>query len=87
MLSGVPKLTYTFGYTNASWTLKADLSARWACRLLHHLDHHGLTQAVAPRDAAVPAQPFIDFSSGYVQRGAAALPLQGAHGPWRVHQN
>ena len=87
MLSGVPNLTYTFGYTNASWTLKADLSARWACRLLRHLDRHGLAQAVAPRDPGVPARPFIDFSSGYVQRGAAALPLQGTRGPWRVHQN
>jgi hypothetical protein len=78
----------TFGYTNASWTLKADLTAEYVCRLLDELDARGLRQAtpLAP-DPALPTEPFIDFSSGYVTRAAPDLPRQGATTPWRLHQN
>ncbi len=88
MLCGVPNLAMTFGYTNASWTLKADLTAVYVCRLLDELDARGLRQAtpLAP-DPALPTEPFIDFSSGYVTRAAAELPRQGATAPWRLHQN
>jgi monooxygenase len=87
MLSDVPNLVATFGYTNASWTLKADLTARWACRLLRYLDRHGLAAAVAPSDPRVATRPFLGLSSGYVQRASARLPKQGVRAPWQVHQN
>ena len=87
MLSGVPNFVYTFGYTHASWTLKADLTARWTCRLLQHLDRHGLAVAVAPHDPAVATAPVLDFSSGYVQRAIGQLPRQGLSAPWKVNQD
>ncbi len=88
MLCGVPNLAVTFGYTNASWTLKADLTADYVCRLLHELDRRHLRQAtpLAP-DPSLPVEPFLDFTSGYVRRAVAELPKQGATPPWRLHQN
>jgi cation diffusion facilitator CzcD-associated flavoprotein CzcO len=87
MLSGVPNLHMVFGYTNASWTLKADLVNRYMCRVLDHMAAHGLDIAlpVAPPDG--PVAPFIDLTSGYVRRGLAGLPKQGSRSPWRLHQN
>lgn len=87
MLSGVPNCALAFGYTNASWTLKADLTAGWVCRLLRYMDAHGQAIAVAPRDPSMPEAPFLDFSSGYVERASQLLPKQGARKPWRVYQN
>ncbi len=87
MFSGVPNLAYTFGYTNASWTLKADLTARYVCRLFEHMDRHGYASATPRRDPSVQEAPFLDFSSGYVQRAIDMLPKQGATRPWRVYQN
>jgi len=87
MLSDVPNLAYTFGYTNASWTLKADLTANYVCRLLRHMDSHGYAIAVARRDPALGEQPFLDFTSGYVVRSLEILPKQGAARPWKVYQN
>ncbi|MFM8845544.1 MAG: flavin-containing monooxygenase, partial [Gammaproteobacteria bacterium] len=86
MLSGIPNLVLTFGYTNASWTLRADLIAAYVCRLLKHLDRHGLDYAVPVRDSSVGEMPFIDFNSGYVLRALDRLPKQGDRFPWRVHQ-
>ena len=87
MFSDVPNLVSTFGYTNASWTLKADLTARFVCRLLRYMDRHGYAVAMARRDASVEARPFLDFSSGYVQRALDTLPKQGSRKPWRLYQN
>jgi monooxygenase len=87
MLSGVPNMAYTFGYTNSSWTLKADLTANYVCRLLRHMDSHGYAIAVARRDPTLGEQPFLDFSSGYVVRSLEILPKQGAERPWKVYQN
>jgi len=87
MFSGVPNLLYTFGYTNAAWTLKADLTADYLCRLIQHLQRHRLAVAVPLRDAQVRPAPFLDFSSGYVQRALAQLPKQGDCRPWRLVQN
>ena len=88
MFSDVPNLAYSFGYTNASWTLKADLTCRYVCRLLNTMRARGLRQAT-PRiaDANVAELPFLDFSSGYVQRSVDKLPKQGSRKPWRLHQN
>jgi len=87
MFDGVPNLSYTFGYTNASWTLKADLTAGYLCRLIRHLQRHRLAVATPRADAAVQRLPFLDFSSGYVQRALAMLPAQGDRKPWRLYQN
>ena len=87
MLSGVPNLVLTMGYTNASWTLRADLITQYVIRLLRRLQRRGCDFVVAERDPAVQERPLIDFSSGYVQRAKDVLPSQGDRFPWRVHQN
>jgi monooxygenase len=87
MLSGVPNLAIALGYTNASWTLKCDLTCEYVCRLLNHMDAHGYRQCVPRRDPSVAEQPFIDFSSGYVQRSIDKFPKQGSRAPWRLYQN
>ena len=88
MYSGVPNLASSFGYTNASWTLKCDLTCEYVCRLLNHMQKRGLRQCT-PRnsDASITAQPWIDFSSGYVQRSLHKFPKQGSRAPWKLHQN
>jgi monooxygenase len=88
MICGVPNMAVTLGYTNASWTLKCDLVAHYVCRLLNHMDEHGLT-VCTPRapDPSIPLEPFIDFNSGYVLRSIDLLPRQAATSPWRLHQN
>jgi monooxygenase len=88
MLSGVPNLALSFGYTNASWTLKCDLTALYVCRLLKYMDRRGYA-ACAPRlpDPPPERQPMLDFTSGYVRRAAGLLPAQGNKVPWRLHQN
>ena len=88
MFGGVPNLASSFGYTNASWTLKCDLTCEFVCRLLNHMKSQGLRQCT-PRntDASVTEQPWIDFSSGYVQRSLPMFPKQGSRAPWKAHQN
>jgi cation diffusion facilitator CzcD-associated flavoprotein CzcO len=88
MLGGVPNLVTTFGYTNASWTLKSDLIAEYVCRLLVFMRRGGFVQCTPrPPDAAMPTLPWVDFSSGYLQRALARFPKQGARAPWRLNQN
>ena len=87
MFGGVPNFAYTIGYTNASWTLKADLVADYVCRLLGHLDAHGHRSAVPVPDPGVGAAPFMDFTPGYVRRSEHLLPQQGDREPWRLRQN
>jgi monooxygenase len=87
MLSGLPNCVMTFGYTNASWTLKADLTAEYVCRLLRHMERKRAVIAVVQREAGVEPRPFLGFTSGYVQRAARELPQQGARRPWQVYQN
>ena len=87
MLSGVPNFAYTVGYTNASWTLKADLVVDYVCRLLDHMDRRGVRKVVAERDASVGEMPFIDFNAGYVLRALDKVPKQGDRAPWMLKQN
>jgi hypothetical protein len=88
MLSDVPNLAFAIGYTNASWTLKCDLTAEYVCRLLNHMDRHGYAECRPRRnDPNLKEEPLIDFSSGYVQRALHALPRQGSVAPWKLHQN
>ncbi len=88
MFSGIPNMAVAFGYTNASWTLKADLSAEYVCRLLNHMDKAGYTKVVPEmKDPSVTPIPFIDLTSGYFQRSLAEFPRQGSKRPWRLYQN
>ncbi len=87
MYSDVPNLATAFGYTNASWTLKADLTCAYVCRMLNYMDQRGYVEARPKRDETVQEAPFLDFSSGYVQRALAELPRQGTTKPWKLHQN
>jgi monooxygenase len=88
MYSDVPNLAAAFGYTNASWTLKCDLTCAYVCRLLDFMDRHGHRQCT-PRnhDPSITEEPWLDFSSGYVQRAVAKFPKQGSRAPWKLHQN
>ncbi|MGB0102371.1 MAG: NAD(P)/FAD-dependent oxidoreductase, partial [Nocardioides sp.] len=87
MLSDVPNLAFTIGYTNASWTLKADLVADYVCRLLRHMDQVGATSVVAPRDPTVGTERLMDFESGYILRALDELPVQGDREPWKLRQD
>ena len=87
LLSGVPNFAYVIGYTNASWTLKADLVSEYVCRLLAHMRSRSYDVVVAEKDPAVEEEPFMDFASGYVQRSLHLLPKQGSRAPWRLRMN
>lgn len=87
MLSGVPNLFQTFGYTNASWTLRADLIAHHVCRLLQHMRKHGHRTVTPQAPADMPRRPFLNLKSGYIRRAQAILPQQGTRAPWTVSQN
>jgi monooxygenase len=88
MFSDVPNLASVFGYTNASWTLKSDLICAYVSRLIKYMDRHGYVQCT-PRqhDPAVKPQPWVDFSSGYIQRSLDLFPRQGTKKPWKLYQN
>jgi cation diffusion facilitator CzcD-associated flavoprotein CzcO len=88
MLSGIPNFVFTLGYTNASWTLKADLTSEYVCRLLNHMDAHGYKRCVPEvSDPSVVEEPILDFNSGYVLRALDKLPKQGSKEPWKLRQN
>ena len=88
MLSGVPNLAMAVGYTNASWTLKCDLTCEHVCRLLNHMEAHGWQQCRPElEDPTVVAEPLIGLRSGYVERARELFPAQGSRSPWRLHQN
>ena len=88
MFSDVPNLASTFGYTNASWTLKADLTSLYVCRLLNVMTKRGLRQATPHNDDPdLREEPFLAFTSGYVQRAIDRMPRQGNKKPWRLNQN
>ena len=88
MYYDVPNMASAFGYTNASWTLKCDLTCEYVCRLINYMDRRGYKQCVAHNvDPTVTELPSLDFSSGYVQRSIAQMPKQGSKRPWRLYQN
>ncbi|BEH79643.1 MULTISPECIES: flavin-containing monooxygenase [Mycobacterium] len=88
MLSGLPNMAYTVGYTNASWTLKADLVSEFVCRLLNSMDANDYESVVVERpDSDVQECPFMEFTPGYVLRVIDELPKQGSRKPWRLNQN
>lgn len=87
MFSDVPNLASAFGYTNASWTLKADLTSEYVCRLLNHMTRTRTDFCVPRVDGEMEVAPWLDFSSGYVTRAIGQFPKQGLRKPWKVHQN
>ncbi|SOH94693.1 Predicted flavoprotein CzcO associated with the cation diffusion facilitator CzcD [Monaibacterium marinum] len=87
MLSGVPNFAQMFGYTNASWTLKCELIARWVVRVLDRMERVEATSVVPKLPADMPRKPAVPLTAGYIKRGVGELPLQGNRAPWRVHQN
>ena len=88
MLSDVPNFAFTLGYTNASWTLKADLTAEYVCRLLAHMDAHGYRQCVPQvTDPSIVEEPLMPLSAGYVLRSVDQLPKQGSKEPWKLRMN
>jgi len=87
MLSGVPNLFTAFGYTNASWTLRSDLTARAVCRLLNAMDARGRKVCIARHPAGLERRPVMELNSGYVRRAASTLPHQADRQPWRVPQH
>jgi monooxygenase len=88
MLSSMPNMAFTIGYTNASWTLKADLVSEFFCRVINHMDKHGY-DTVEPRHpgTSVDERPLMDFTPGYVLRALDYLPKAGSRTPWRLKQN
>jgi monooxygenase len=88
MYSDVPNLASVFGYTNASWTLKADLVCEYVCRLLRHMERNGYRQCTPHvSDPDLKEEPWVTFSSGYIQRALAQQPKQGSKRPWKLYQN
>jgi monooxygenase len=88
MLSNVPNFAFCIGYTNASWTLRADLASTFVCRLLNHMDRHGYRRCTPVGDlASLHAKPLLSLTSGYVLRAAANLPKQASEKPWLIRQN
>lgn len=88
MLSNVPNFAFCIGYTNASWTLRADLASTFVCRVLNHMDCHGYGTCVPVCDpSGMETRPLLNLTSGYVTRAAANLPKQSARQPWVVRQN
>lgn len=87
LMQDIPNMAWIFGYINTSWTLKADLAARYICRLLHYMDTHGVAVAVprAPEGMAQPDETVMDaLKSGYVRRARHSIPRQGRELPWHV---
>jgi hypothetical protein len=88
MCSNVPNLALVMGYTNASWTLKCELTLQYVCRLLNYMGAHGYRRCTPrlPNPSARP-EPVLSFTSGYVQRALDRLPRHGSRRPWKVYQN
>jgi len=88
MLEGVPNLAIAVGYTNASWTLKCDLTCGYVCRLVNHMRARGMRQATpVNRAPSAGTRPLLDLTSGYIQRSAHRFPRQGSRYPWQVYQS
>ena len=87
MITGLPNFAICIGYTNASWTLRADLSSRLVCKILNWMDKLDYAAVVPNPTEELAARPLLDLAAGYVQRSIGAFPRQGDHGVWRVRQN
>ena len=87
MVSGIPNFAVCIGYTNASWTLRGDLTSRLVCKVLNEMERRGAASAVPVPEQELEPRPLLDLASGYVQRSIDQFPRQGHRGAWRVRQN
>ncbi|WP_280242410.1 flavin-containing monooxygenase [Nocardia abscessus] len=87
MITGVPNFAVCIGYTNASWTLRADLTSRLICKVLNHMDRKGYAAVVPQPQGELDEHPLLDLASGYIQRSIGDFPRQGDRHPWKVRQN
>lgn len=87
MVTGVPNFAVCIGYTNASWTLRADLTSRLVCKVLGYMERSGYAAVVPEPQRVLRERPLLDLASGYVQRSIGEFPRQGDHNPWTVRQN
>ncbi|WP_206508520.1 flavin-containing monooxygenase [Rhodococcus sp. KRD197] len=87
MLTDVPNFAFVVGYTNASWTLKADLVSDYIARLLEYMDKNGYREVRLERDPSIEEEPFLDFAAGYVLRAVDSFPKQGSKAPWKLRMN
>jgi len=88
MYSDIPNMASATGYTNASWTLKCELTSEYVCRLLNYMYRHRYRQCTPrKRDPSITEQPILSFTSGYVVRALDSLPRQGSKRPWKLYQN
>ncbi|HEX6591855.1 MAG TPA: NAD(P)/FAD-dependent oxidoreductase [Moraxellaceae bacterium] len=88
MFQDLPNFGMMFGYTNASWTLKSDISSEFLCRVIKHMDKNGLRQCMPHNsDPSVAQEDFVAMRSGYLQRALSKLPRQGNKAPWKVYMN
>ena len=87
MITGLPNYAIAVGYSNASWTLRADLTSRLVCKVLHWMDEQGYKWVVPEPTEPLEPRPLMDLQSGYIERAAGQLPHQGARAPWRMRQN
>jgi cation diffusion facilitator CzcD-associated flavoprotein CzcO len=88
MVEGIPNMTFASGYTNASWTLKCEMTSRYTCRIINYMARHGYKQCVpVQNDLDLVVKPFLDFNPGYVLRVLDKLPKMGNKKPWKIEQN
>ena len=87
MFSGLPNMAFTVGYTNSSWTLKADLTGQYVSRLLNKMARHSYTTVTPRLTGEVEEMPLLDFDAGYVLRSRESFPKQGNRLPWKNYQN
>jgi monooxygenase len=87
MVTGIPNFAVCIGYTNASWTLRGDLTSRLVCKVLNHMAARGFASVVPAPDGKLRERPLLDLSSGYIQRSIQEFPRAGHRSPWRVRQN
>ena len=88
MYSGIPNLAGTFGYTNASWTLGADLTSEYVCRLINYMKKNGYDKCMPDTNSSVETDDeWLNLTSGYIKRPDHIFPKQGKKAPWRNNQN
>jgi monooxygenase len=87
MCNDMPNLYIATGYTNASWTLKVDLTNKYACRLINYMDDNNFKYCAAKAPSSLIAAPLLDLDAGYIRRGQGGLPMQGTEAPWKLYQN
>src|ERR1700743_4030247 len=88
MVEGIPNMTFASGYTNASWTLKCEMTARYTCRIINYMAQNGFKRCMpVQHDPELKLRPLLDFRPGYVMRIIDTLPKMGNKKPWLIQQN